>query len=865
MHVQRDGVGDHVPVRIKAKRKSLLVRFLLNPWGKAFILAFVLTVAAGVSGFTYVYAKYARITDEKLRAGPFSNTSLLYAAPRPVAVGEEAQLGEIADYLRRAGYSEASNNRVGWYHLRADAIEINPGPDSYDSEGAVIKLRGGKIAQIISERDQTDRTQYLLEPELITNLFDRKREKRRIVHFNDIPKPMVEAVLAAEDKHFFSHAGFDPVGIVRAAWKDVTEHRMEGASTLSMQLAGTLWLSEVERGWRRKFSQTMITLHLERKLTKQQIFEYYCNAVPLGQAGSFSIQGFGQASEVYLGKDLSKVTIADAALLAGLVQAPSRRNPFRHPDRAKARRKVVLAAMLDDGFITKKQYDDAVDAPLNTTREEAESSDAPYFVDLVNDTLQSRFEDRDFQRTSYRVYTTLDPNLQRDAVEAVRIGIQETDTAWKRHDKKYGTDEFPLAQVALVCLDAETGEVKALVGGRNYGLSQLDHAIAHRQPGSSFKPFVYAAAFATGLNEGGGGTVITPATVVPNEPTTFWFDDKPYEPANFKNEYGGDVPAWYALTHSLNIPAVKFAEMAGYENVVKVARAVGLNEDIKATPAVALGSYEVTPLEIAGAYTAFANSGDLVSTSFINTIRDQQGRSIYQSTLQRKPALDPRVAYLVENTMEEVLRSGTGAAVRAKGFTLPAAGKTGTSRDGWFAGFTSKLICVVWVGFDDNRDFRLEGAHSALPIWLEFMKRAHQHREYKNVHSFEAPDGIVTAQIDAETGELATPQCPKVRNQVFIAGTQPVEPCHLHGGGKTQVASWDTPTPTPSTPGTTLDPRSAVPAASTQPPRVARSMPVTPAPAPSADAPQQEKKKRGFFGKIRDIFRDTKDKDNNKN
>lgn len=850
-----------MPVRIKAKRKSLLIRFLLNPWGKAFLVAFILTLGAGIAAFTYAYDYYARITDEKLKAGPFSNTSLLYAAPRPVDVGEQVQLGELADYLRSCGYSESSNNRMGWFHLRTDAIEVNPGPDSFDSEGAVIKVASGKITQIISERDQSQRTEYLLEPELITNLFDKRREKRRIVHFNDIPKPMVNALLAAEDKHFFSHAGFDPVGIVRAAYKDVTEHRLEGASTLSMQLAGTLWLSDVERGWRRKFRQTMITLHLERKLTKQEIFEYYVNSVPLGQAGSFSIQGFGQASEVYLGKDLSKVSIADAALLAGLVQAPSRRNPFRHPDRATARRNTVLKAMLEDGFITERECNDAIASPLNTTHEEAESSDAPYFVDLVNDTLQSRFEDRDFQNSSYRVYTTLDPQLQRDAVEAVRLGIQETDAAWHRRDKKYGTEEFPLAQVALVCLDAETGEVKALVGGRNYGLSQLDHAVAKRQPGSSFKPFVYATAFATALNEG-GGTVITPATLVPNEPTTFWYDEKPYEPANFKDEYSDPVPAWYALAHSLNIPAVKFAEMAGYDKVAQTARAVGLNVDIKPTPSIALGAYEVTPLEIAGAYTVFPNGGEVLSSSFIKQIRDQQGRSIFQFAQDRKQAMDPRVAYLVENTMEEVLRSGTGAAVRAKGFVLPAAGKTGTSRDGWFAGFTSKLICVVWVGFDDNRDFKLEGAHSALPIWLEFMKRAHQHREYKTVHSFEAPDGIVTVQIDAETGELATPQCPKVRNQVFIAGTQPVEPCHLHGGGKTQVAAWNTPA-APEAAASPVNPSVTAPASQ---PKVARSIPVTPAPAASPADPQQpEKKKRGFFGRIKDIFRDTKDKDNNQN
>ncbi len=832
-------------LKLHVPRKASLVRFVLNPWGKAFLLSFVMTATIALSVFTYYYTKYARITEEKLRVGPFANTSLLYAAPRPVMLGDEAQTSEIAGYLERCGYTESNHNRLGWYHVRPDAVEINPGPDAYDSEGAVIKIQHGRVDKIISLRDQTERTQFFLEPELITNLFDRSREKRRIVHYSDIPAVMVHAVLSAEDKHFFQHSGFDPVGIIRAAWKDVTEHRLEGASTIMEQLARTLWLG-TERGWRRKVPETLITLHLEQKLTKEKIFEYYANSIDEGHEGSFSIRGFGQASEVYLGKDLSKVTLPDAALLAGLIQAPSGRNPFRHPDRAKARRNVVLKSMRENEYITEKEYEEAAASPLKVTREETESSDAPYFVDLVNDDLQGRFQDRDFQTNSYRVYTTLDMNLQRDAVEAVRAGIQETDAQWRRRSKKYGTDEMPLAQVALVALDAKTGEVKALVGGRSYGVSQLDHAMAKRQPGSSFKPFVYTAALGAALNE--GGQVITPATLVEDEPTTFWFDEKPYEPANFKDEYKGTIPLWYALAHSLNVPAVKVAEMVGYDKVAQTARAAGLNIDIKPTPSIALGAYEVTPLEIAGAYTIFANSGELVKSSFLKNIRDQQGNSIFESQPVRRQAIDPRVAYLVENMLEEVLRSGTGAGVHAKGFNLPAAGKTGTSRDGWFAGFTSKLICVVWVGFDDNRDFKLEGAHSALPIWAEFMKHAHQHREYRGVHSFEAPEGIITVDIDADNGLLATGNCPKIRSQPFISGTQPVDVCRIHGGNRTQVAGWEM-----SQPILDRGERSPIVASTPAPPvehnKTVRSIPVTPA------EPQPEKQHKGLFGRLKDIFR----------
>jgi penicillin-binding protein 1B len=838
-----------VALKFQISRKSLIVRFLMNPWGRAFLAAFTISATLGVGAFTYYYVKYARIIEDKLKNGPFANTSILYASPRPVMLGDQTQPGEIADYLRRAGFSEASTNRLGWYHVRPGAIEINPGPDAYEPEGAVVKIEANRVTEIISLRDHTNRTEYDLEPEVITNLFDQKREKRRLVHFGDIPEVMVNAVLSAEDKHFFQHSGFDPIGILRAVFIDLKERRgSQGASTLTQQLARTLWLGP-ERGWRRKIPETLITLHLEQQLTKGQIFEDYANAIYLGHQGSFSIHGFGEGAEVYLGKDLANVTAADAALLAGLIQSPAGRNPFRYPERARARRNLVLKAMRENGYLTQKSYEEAAAAPLNVTREAAESSDAPYFVDLVNDTLQNRFQDYDFQNNSFRVFTTLDMNLQRDAVEAVRAGIAETDQQWKRRSKKYGTSEMPLAQVALVALDAETGEVKALVGGRSYGLSQLDHAMAKRQPGSSFKPFVYATAMASPLEQ--SGKLITPATTVEDEPTTFYFDDKIYEPADFKgaHQYMGTVTLRQALANSLNIPAVKIAEMVGYDKVAETAHAVGLNFDIKATPAIALGAYEVTPLEIAGAYTVFPNSGVLVKPGFIKTIRNQRGSVVYQANIDRKPAIDPRVAYIITDMLKEVLRSGTGAAVRGHGFVLPAAGKTGTSRDGWFAGFTSKLICVVWVGFDDNSDFKLEGAHSALPIWVEFMKRAHKHREYRKVHDFDAPDGVVTADVDMDTGQLATTSCPHVRSEVFIAGTQPVEVCRLHGGGRTQVAGWEPSVPASDKP--------VVTAEASQNPQVpaARSIQITPAPPPPAAPQQPEKKHKGLFGRLKDIFR----------
>jgi penicillin-binding protein 1B len=847
-------------VKLRISRSSLVFRILKSPWGRTFIVLFLLLGATATGVFSYYYLQYSRMIEAELRTGPFSNATLLYSAPRPVMVGENITGDDIAAYLRRCGYSPSNTSRMGWYLVRPDAVEINPGPDAFDPEGAVIKIAGGHVTQIISLRDHTERTQYLLEPELISNLYDKKREKRRIVAFDDIPKVMVNAVLAAEDKHFFSHAGFDPVGIARAAWRDLKDDkRLEGASTISQQLARTLWLG-TERGWRRKIPETLITMQLEQKLTKQQIFYYYANSIYLGNQGSFSIHGFGEGSQVYLGKELSKITIPEAAMLAGLIQSPGGRNPFSHPDRALGRRNIVLKQMRENDFITERQYQEAVTTPLQVNHGEVESSDAPYFVDLVNDELQSRFQDRDFYTNSSRVYTTLDLELQHDAVEAVRAGIAETDQQWKRRNKKYGTSEFPSAQVALVAISAETGEPLAIVGGRSYGSSQLNHVSSMRQPGSSFKPFVYTAGMMSALDPS-SHTVLTPASTVVDEETTFWYehDTRSYTPNNFGDKFEGLMTLRYALAHSKNVPAVKVAEMVGYDKVAEVARAVGLNHDIQPTPSIALGSYEVTPLEIASAYTVFPNGGDLLKSGFIKAIRDGSGATAFQAKPERKPAIDPRVAFLVESMMEDVLRgTGTGARARSMGFVLPAAGKTGTSRDGWFAGFTSKIICVVWVGFDDNRDFKLEGAHSALPIWVEFMNRAHQHPEYKNVHSFQPPDGIVTVDIDEETGELAAPNCPRVRSEVFIAGSQPLQICHIHGSGRTLVSGWDPVQNAPAA-GPSGETSSAVVATVQTPPpsravnsSAPRSIPITPQASPQAEP---DKKKKGLFGRLKDIFK----------
>jgi penicillin-binding protein 1B len=843
-------------VKVRVPRDARLARFLMGPFGKVILVAFVLLVTSGVLGFTYFYVKYSRLIDQKLSAGPFANTSKIYAAPKVIGVGDPLSAAEIVLELRRAGYSEARGNPMGWFNVRPDAIEIFPGPESYfRDEPGVIKFSAGRISKIISLQDNTDRPQFQLEPQLITNLYDRNREKRRLVHYADIPKVVIDAIISAEDKRFFQHAGFDPFRIVKAVYVDLKQGRKaEGASTLSMQLARSFWLDN-DKSWGRKAAEMMITLELEQKLSKEKIFEFYCNQINLGQRGSFGIRGFGEAAQAYFGKDIRQLTVPEAAVLAGLVQRPSYYNPFRHPDRMRERRNVVLSLMRQNGYISEREYALACDAPIQLVSTGSESAEAPYFVDLVNDDLQSHFQDKDFQSSSYRIYTTLDVDLQRAAVDAVRAGMQNVDELLKKQ-RRHKNVEFPEAQVALIALDPHTGAIKALTGGRNYGTSQLNRVLSFRQPGSSFKPFVYAAALDTAVD--GGSPILTPATMVDDEPTTFWFDNKPYEPGNFKREYHGEVTLRQALAHSMNIATIKVAEMVGYDAVVQFAKKAGLNEDIQATPAVALGSYDTTPLEIAGAYTVFANQGMYVKPNWISLVRSQTGSIMYQNKPETRQVLDPRVNYLMVSLLEEVLRSGTAAAVRARGFTVPAAGKTGTSRDGWFAGFTSELLCVVWVGFDDNRELNLEGAHSAAPIWADFMKRALEYRAYRGAKPFQAPDGIVSVEIDPQSGMPATPFCPLTKNEVFIAGTQPVGTCPLHGGsnpGATHVAGWDVPPPP------TIGPQNGAQIASNDP-RLRHPAAAGAAAAPNSQADhsrdqqdQKPEKKKGLFRRLMDVFK----------
>jgi penicillin-binding protein 1B len=762
-----------------------------HPWStlalRGALVAVVVVGVVALGLFGFYYFKYESIVDARLKQPLFAQTAKIYATPREVRAGQKLGVQLIESELREAGYTTgdaSSASPLGTYSVSDGAITVRPGPQSFHSEdSATIHISGGQVQSITDDKGQA-LSSYELEPLLITGLSDANRIKRRIVTYDEMPPNLVHAVVAIEDRRFFDHGGVDYIRIFGALINDIKpgHHYVEGGSTLTMQLARGFFLTP-ERRLIRKFKEIVITFQLEHRFSKKQIFEMYANQINLGQRGSFSINGFGEAAQAFFGKDVRELDLSECALLAGTIQSPNRLSAFRHPERALERRNLVLDSMVETGAITKEQAEQAKRETLHLSPGSVDASEAPYFVDLVRDELTQKLGDRDFNSEGLRIYTSLDPELQQlasQAVDSTAHVIDEQVDHLHAKDRKEGKP-YIYPQVALVALNPHTGQVLALVGGRSYGLSQLNHAVAKRPTGSIFKPFVYATAFATaaeGTTLPGQDQLFSPITMLSDQQTTYGSGtDQEYTPRNYHGEYHEEVPARYALQRSLNNATIGLAAMVGFDRVAALARDAGI-KSVRGTPSVAIGSYDATPLDMAGAYTVFANNGLHIDPWMLASVRAPSGDVIQDFSPVSKQVLDARVAFLTTAMMEDVLRGhGTGAGVRNMGFVSPAAGKTGTSHDAWFAGFTSNLLCIVWVGNDDYTDIKIEGARAAAPIWAEFMKRAVQLPQYSDVHDFPQPDGVEVVSLDENTNLLSDDACPDSFDAAFLDGTAPTETC----------------------------------------------------------------------------------------
>jgi penicillin-binding protein 1B len=729
---------------------------------------FAIALIMGGDSFLSSYKYYSRVIDARLASGYLTSRPGLYAAPRSIQAGQKLSRADLILALRRAGYvkSEGSNVWSGSFREADSGIEIRPNVNQANQTRSpiiAISFEGDNKVSALTE-DGMPLDSFTLEPEVLSNDPLSKAGKRGSVRYSEIPPVLVHAILSTEDHRFFQHPGLDLFGIARALLRNAGDDRVgQGGSTITQQLVKNTYLS-AERTLRRKYAEAMLAFALERRLSKEDIFALYCNEIYLGQRGAVAVRGVEEAARIYFGKELQDLSLSEAATIAGMIQGPMRFSPTQHAEAAQARRNLVLEGMARDGWITADQAAAILKEPLGvSTSSHSDNSLAPYFVDYVNRTSDSQF---DASPASQRIYTTIDLDLQQLAEAALTRQLDRLDLSYK--------GRTPKPQAALVALDPKTGNVLAMVGGRDYAESQLNRATdARRQPGSTFKPFVYAAALEDGLS---------PVQTFSDTPREFLYDrNKTYRPANFGGGYSmRDVTMRTGLVKSLNVVTVDVALQTGLARIANLAERFGLPRPER-YPSLALGTKEVTPLELAAAYAAFVNGGRRVQPRVISSVGEPPARHVSEDDSADSQVVSPTTAYMITNMLAAVVDHGTARAARDAVRGTAIAGKTGTSRDGWFVGYTPNLVCAVWIGFDDNEQLGLTGAEAALPAWTDFIKAAVELKPELGGRNFECPEGIKFVEIDADNGSLATLSCP---HRELIAVTERLAPnveCFLHG------------------------------------------------------------------------------------
>lgn len=798
--------------------------------GIAVLVMVAFVVFIGFLGYTYVV-----ITKKFDSARRWDLPSRVYSDATPIVPGVRFARALLEPKLNHVGYREVSKRveNPGEYRYVGGNLEIYLNnfeyPDmEFHAMPVLIEMDNGEVRAVKRLTDGVTLRGVRLEPELITSIYDNQMEDRVPVTLNAVPKVLVDAVLATEDRNFYSHEGISIRGILRAAWTDIRQKSLAaGGSTATQQLVKNLYLTP-ERTFRRKATEAVMAVLLEVRYTKDEILEAYLNEIYLGQNGSVQIIGVEQASQVYFGKKVTYLTLSEAATLAGMIRSPNVLSPLKYPERAKPRRDTVLGLMRNQGKISQREYEETVASPLAVTRFPKTTRSAPFFVDLVLQQLRETYPETQLKRDGLRIFTTLDMVMQRSAEQALDRGIADL-TRKYRHIR---TSDTPLEGV-VVTIQPGSGYVKALVGGRNYSKTQFNRAIqAKRQPGSLFKPFVYV----TAMDPARGASAFTAATVLDDEPIAIPSGTAMWRPQNYDNRFHGRVTVRAALAHSYNIPAVRAAVDVGVPNIIRTATNIGVHSKLQPYPSISLGSFEVTPLEIAYAYSVFANLGVKAEPVSILAVVTRDGK-LETRNVKMKRVAPAGVCYVMNDILKDVFTYGTAGRARSLGFEHSYAAKTGTTnnyRDAWLIGYSPRILSLVWVGFDDGHTVRLTGGDACLPIWAAHMNRIDG--LIADV-DWRRPDDVVDREIDPESGMLATPYCPDTRSEIFVEGTEPKTVCPLHAGSGEPSPLW--------TLGDDDDEEEQVAETTTGPQK------------PATTAEEQRKKKereRGVRGLLRRIF-----------
>lgn len=746
----------------------------------------VLTVVAFVTGVWAAgwVVSMDRIVTSRFEGQRFVVPSKVFSAPGILYPGLDADLIDLRGTLGRAGYREQtvtagralrpglyrwSDNRLRVF-LRAFSHPTRPEP----ARDIVIRFEGSIIAEIRELPRSREVGAVLLEPELVGSYFGSERQQRELVNIDRVPKHLIDAVLAVEDRRFETHHGVDLTRIGGAVLANLRAGGVrQGGSTLTQQLVKNFFLTP-ERTLRRKLQEALMALIVEARYSKRQILQSYLNEIYLGRRGATSIHGVGEASGFLFGKSVENLHPGESALIAAIIQSPNRLSPHRNPEKATERRNLVLELMRKQGRLDLDAFNRARSAPIDVAAPLDDAGDARYFLDVLRRQLPEVY-DRDLLQTEgLRIYSTLDSRLQRAAVRALVGGLQAIEA---RKPELKSDDPTKRLQGCLLAMRPQTGEIVALVGGRSYGDSQFDRCTqARRAAGSVFKPFIYLAA----LENRDGTPVATPATFLDDTPLEIETRDGLWQPQNYDHEFRGRVSLRGALERSLNVPSVRLAMMVGIDRIVEMAKRMGVKSYLPPVPSLALGTAEVSPLEIARAYATLA-SGGIRPTPHTFEDLTANDQTLEQRHLELEQVLDPGLAYLGVSLLEGVVNRGTAQRLRSMGLEGAIAGKTGTTddeRDLWFVGFTPELVAVVWLGFDEPRSIGISSSEGPLTIWANFIKEAMGNRTHG---VFIPPRNIERLEIDPESGALAVSGCPDRRSEVFLVGTAPNEICDGRG------------------------------------------------------------------------------------
>jgi penicillin-binding protein 1B len=717
---------------------------------------------AGV-GALLAFALYCdlRVTGE-FEGRRFSLPARIYARPIELHAGFRIRQVEVEEELKILGYQSGEREQPGWYVKDQNKLEIAVRPFVFwDGAQPAVRVKlefdAGSVKSV-TDAGGKDVPLARLEPLLIGGIYPAGNEDRVLVRLDEVPRHLVLELIAIEDRNFFSHAGFDPRALARAAVRSVTG-RTEGGSTITQQLVKNFFLTP-ERTLKRKFTELVMAILLEVHYGKEEILETYLNEIYLGQDRDRAIHGVGLAAQYYFGKELKHLNPAETALLVAMVKGPAVYDPRRHSARALERRNLVLHEAKEQGYLTVEQYATARALPLGVVQKPVMGTTPyPAFVQLVHRQLRRDYDEKDLRSEGLRIFTALDPRVQNAAEHAIATRLAQYD-----RDKRFGP---PGMEGAAVVADTQSGEVQALVSGRDPRYRGFNRAVdAARPVGSLLKPVVYL----TALQEPAKYTLVTP---IDDGPFVWKSRGAPdWEPQNYDKKFHGMVPLRTALAQSYNAATARLGTDVGVEKVLENVRRLGIDRPLKPFASTLLGAVELSPLEVTQMYQTLASGGFKTPLRAIREVTTQDGKPLARYALRVEQAIAPESAYLITAAMQGVVREGTGQGLKAVlDPALGIAGKTGTTddqRDAWFAGFTGDRLAVVWVGYDDNRAAHLSGSGSALPIWGDIMAALPS-----EALALAKPDNIETVLIDPQSGLRADGSCPGALELPFASGSAP--------------------------------------------------------------------------------------------